>query len=103
MQVTKGTWHMCEQCVPGSLSSSPTQEPGNEASVVMKGNVHVVDQLKMVPLRGKYSLGETQALHTSSFNCRQTFNNNGSCSTSCAHSVYVLHIPVFVVFVVTLL
>ena len=23
MQVTKGTWRMCEQCVPGSLSSSP--------------------------------------------------------------------------------
>ena len=23
---------MCEQCVPGSLSSSPAQEPGNEAS-----------------------------------------------------------------------
>ena len=32
MQVTKGTWRMCEQCVPGSLSSSPTQEPGNEAN-----------------------------------------------------------------------
>ena len=33
MQVTKGTWRMREQCVPGSLSSSPTQEPGNEARV----------------------------------------------------------------------
>ena len=33
MQVTKGTWRMREQCVPGSLSSSPTQEPGNEASM----------------------------------------------------------------------
>ena len=32
MQVTKGTWYMCEQCVPGSPSSSPTQEPGNEAT-----------------------------------------------------------------------
>ena len=31
MQVTKGTWHMREQCVPGPPSSSPTQEPGNEA------------------------------------------------------------------------
>ena len=31
MQVTKGTWHMCEQCVPGSLSSSLAREPGNEA------------------------------------------------------------------------
>ena len=31
MQVTKGTWRMREQCVPGSLSSSPTREPGNEA------------------------------------------------------------------------
>ena len=33
MQVTKGTWRMREQCVPGSLSSSHAQEPGNEASV----------------------------------------------------------------------
>ena len=32
MQVTKGTWRMREQCVPGSLSSSPAQEPGNEAT-----------------------------------------------------------------------
>ena len=31
MQVTKGTWRMREQCVPGSLSSSPAQERGNEA------------------------------------------------------------------------
>ena len=31
MQVTKGTWRMRKQCVPGSLSSSPAQEPGNEA------------------------------------------------------------------------
>ena len=31
MQVTKRTWRMREQCVPGSLSSSPAQEPGNEA------------------------------------------------------------------------
>ena len=31
MQVTKGTWSMRKQCVPGSLSSSPAQEPGNEA------------------------------------------------------------------------
>jgi len=34
MQVTKGTWRMREQCVPGSLSSSPAREPGNEASEV---------------------------------------------------------------------
>ena len=33
MQVTKGTWRMREQCVPGSLSSSPAQEPGNKASI----------------------------------------------------------------------
>ena len=33
MQVTIGTWRMREQCVPASLSSSPAQEPGNEASV----------------------------------------------------------------------
>ena len=32
MQVTKGTWRMRKQCVPGTLSSSPAQEPGNEAT-----------------------------------------------------------------------
>ena len=31
MKVTMGTWHMSKQCVPGSLSSFPLQEPGNEA------------------------------------------------------------------------
>ena len=31
MQVTKGAWRTREQCVTGSLSSSPAQEPGNEA------------------------------------------------------------------------
>ena len=36
MQVTKGTWCMREQCVPGSLSSSPAQEPGNEATPFQK-------------------------------------------------------------------
>ena len=33
MQVTKGTWGMRKQCVPGSLPSSPAREPGNEARV----------------------------------------------------------------------
>ena len=28
MQVTKGTWRMREQCVPGSLSSSPHESLG---------------------------------------------------------------------------
>ena len=32
MQFTKGTWRMCEQCVPGSLSSYPAQQPENEAN-----------------------------------------------------------------------
>ena len=32
MQVTKGTWRMREQCVPGSLSSSPSRDPGNDTS-----------------------------------------------------------------------
>ena len=32
MQVTKGTWLMREQCVPGSLSSLPAREPGNGSS-----------------------------------------------------------------------
>ena len=39
MQVTKGTWRMREQCVPGSLSSSPAREPGNEAKEVRDGDV----------------------------------------------------------------
>ena len=34
MQVTKGTWRMREQCVPGSLSSSHAREPGNEAKLM---------------------------------------------------------------------
>ena len=34
MQVTKATWCMRKQCVPGSLSSSPSQEPGNKAKVI---------------------------------------------------------------------
>ena len=38
MQVTKGTWRMREQCVPGSLSSSPAREPGNEANVMHAGS-----------------------------------------------------------------
>ena len=33
MQVTKGTWRMREQCVPGSFFSAHAQEPGNEAIV----------------------------------------------------------------------
>ena len=44
MQVTKGTWRMREQCVPGSLSSSHAREPGNEASahlaLVEENGVH---------------------------------------------------------------
>ena len=39
MQVTKGTWRMREQCVPGSLSSSPAQEPGNEARHAAEGKL----------------------------------------------------------------
>ena len=39
MQVTKGTWRMREHCVPGFLSSSPAQEPGNEASVAYDSGI----------------------------------------------------------------
>ena len=39
MQVTKGTWRIREQCVPGSLSSSHAWEPGNEAREAPK---HIV-------------------------------------------------------------
>ena len=41
MQFTKGTWRMREQCVPGFLSSSLAQDPGNEANMysVQKDNV----------------------------------------------------------------
>ena len=51
MQVTKGTWRMREQCVPGSLSSSPAQEPGNEASNGL-AFIHICDRLaaKFTPL-----------------------------------------------------
>ena len=47
MQVIEGIWHMREQCVPGSLSSSPAQEPGNEARypwvTVLNIGKHVID------------------------------------------------------------
>ena len=39
MQVAKGTWRMREQCVPGSLSSSPAREPGNEANAGIEEEV----------------------------------------------------------------
>ena len=45
MQVTKGTWRMRDQCVPGSLSSSPAREPGNEATMIdtlASGKVSVI-------------------------------------------------------------
>ena len=38
MQVTKGTWHIHEQCIPGSLPSSLAREPGNEATSSAKEN-----------------------------------------------------------------
>ena len=38
MQVTEETRHMCKQYVPGSLSSSHTREPGNEASLSIEMN-----------------------------------------------------------------
>ena len=37
MQVTKGTWRMREQSVPGSFSSSPAQEPGNKGRYNSEG------------------------------------------------------------------
>ena len=51
MQVTKGTWRMQEHCVPGSVSSSTTQEPGNEAITdsaiilsILNQSVHAEEQ-----------------------------------------------------------
>ena len=35
MQVTEELGTVREQCVPGSLSSFPTQEPGDEAKVML--------------------------------------------------------------------
>ena len=37
MQVTKGAWRLREQFVPGSLSSSPASEPGNEINLNSAG------------------------------------------------------------------
>ena len=42
---------MCEQCVPGSLSSSPAQEPGNEAMYDICGYLftyHKLDQRERI-------------------------------------------------------
>ena len=44
MQVTKGTWRMREQCVPGSLYSTPAREPGNEA--MLQYDINKVSRVK---------------------------------------------------------
>ena len=56
MQVTKGTWRMREQCVPGSLSSSHAREPGNEArlklsTLIMEDNQITARKLSQLPGR----------------------------------------------------
>ena len=58
MQVTKGTWRMREQCVPGSLSSSHAQEPGNEAKccIVLKKDEVEYTTSKPTKLKGKVYL-----------------------------------------------
>ena len=53
MQVTKGTWRMREQCVPGSLSSSPAREPGNEARYCTS----LVPRLSLQAREGKLGAG----------------------------------------------
>ena len=46
---------MCEQCVPGSLSSFPAQEPGNEArvQVALSPGLPTVQLLSMPNWRGR--------------------------------------------------
>ena len=51
MQVTKGTMRMHEHCVPGSVSSSPAQEPGSKAITdsavilsILNQSVHAEEQ-----------------------------------------------------------
>ena len=57
MQVTKGTWCMRKQCVPGSLSFSPAQEPGNEAiscpaHVRLRVRNGLVNKVELIPKSG---------------------------------------------------
>ena len=63
MQVTKGTRRMHEQCVPGSVCSSPAQEPGNNAITdsaiilsILNQSVHAEEQ-KGSGLQDYYSTG----------------------------------------------
>ena len=51
MQVTKGTMRMHEQCEPGSVSSSPAQEPGSKTITdsaiilsILNQSVHAEEQ-----------------------------------------------------------
>ena len=56
MQVTKGTWRMREQYVPGSLSSSHAREPGNEAIYCGKAySISAINNLK--------TMGRGHAVH----------------------------------------
>ena len=63
MQVTKGTWRMREQCVLGSLPSSPAQEPGNEAMTTLS-RFHIIFystvELQISQLMHKYSFTITE-------------------------------------------
>ena len=56
MQVTKGTWRMREQCVPGSLSSSHALEPGNEATMSLVYRARPILSLAQLPASERIGL-----------------------------------------------
>ena len=56
MQVTKGTWRMREQCVPGSLSSSHAREPGNEARLLPECSAGYLE-LRRLKLKQTWRVG----------------------------------------------
>ena len=63
MQVTKGTWRMREQCVPGSVSSSPAQEPGNKATTTDTPSLHCHICLQCVPSTNALTGQRTQLVN----------------------------------------
>ena len=83
MQFTKGTWHIHEQCVPGSLSSSPAHNTCNKANTDSYTHAHT-RQLGLSTLT--HCVWDTRILHKTHATCIAFF-------FSCiVHGAYIAHI-----------
>jgi len=92
MQVTKGTWHMREQCVPGSLSSLPAQEPWN-VSNQRRWLMYIHNSWN-----GQHSLEQNVSARTLASYCQVLY---GCWWSSCIISTY--HLTNFVFYTIFLL